>query len=138
MSILFYSLGFSLTCKHHGRKVEKGAQEEARRREKEEEARRREEEEEARRREKEEERREEEEEARRREREKEEEERREEEEEARRREREKEENPGFTLTALSKRKIRLFVLPSADMAATWLPRLVSCCRGVHVAASSAR
>ena len=42
MSILFYSLGFSLTCKHHGRKVENGAQEEARRREEEEEARRRE------------------------------------------------------------------------------------------------
>ena len=26
----------------------------------------------------------------------------------------------------------------ADMAATWLPRPVNCCRGVHVAASSAR
>ena len=31
-----------------------------------------------------------------------------------------------------------FVLPCADMVATWLPRPVSCCRGVHVAASSAR
>ena len=108
-------------------------EEETRRREEEEEARRREKEEEARRREKEEERREEEEEARRREREKEEEERREEEEEARRRKREKEENPEFTLTAISKRKIRFFVLPCADMAATWLPRPVICCPGVHVA-----
>ena len=31
-----------------------------------------------------------------------------------------------------------FVLPCADMAATWLSRPVSCCRGIHVAASSAR
>ena len=31
-----------------------------------------------------------------------------------------------------------FVLPCAELAATWLPRPVSCCRGVHVAASSGR
>ena len=29
-------------------------------------------------------------------------------------------------------------MPCVDMAATWLPRLVSWCRGIHVAASSAR
>ena len=30
-----------------------------------------------------------------------------------------------------------FILPYADMASTWLPRLISCCRGIHVAANSA-
>ena len=128
MSILFYSLGFSLTCKHHGRKVEKGAQEEARRREEEEEARRREEEEEeARRREKgggrgSEEKR-----------------------EGKRGRREKGGRRGSEEKREGKRgKSRVHAdgrieeenpIFCTDMAATWLPRPVSCCRGVHVAVS---
>ena len=97
-------------------------EQEARIREGEEEARRREEEEEARRREKEEEAR-----------------RREEEEEARRREKEEERREKRKRgEERGKKRKKRELEPCADMAATWLPRPVICCRGVHVAASCAR